>query len=225
MSSIEFENQNDIVKEKLFSNEKDTFDTFKDLYFLSHNLSIYTHFIYVRMTSSNRIINNYSQFFIYESCMRHLTIGLGMLFTKKDSSKKATGCAFLSGIFKLVENIDNMGCQIFSQQLSYFINYKESFDIQKESVKELYNKKLKIYRDKRYAHLDSDFRDQTLEKVTSCEVKKILEFIDLVIEMCAYILNNKSDDKTKNIQVINGSVNDRGQLLELYNQAGNITYG
>ncbi|AJI73594.1 predicted protein [Francisella tularensis subsp. novicida GA99-3548] len=224
MSSIEFENQNDIVKEKLFSNDKDTFDTFKDLYFLTHNLCIYSHFLYKHMTYKDEI-NTYSQFFIYESCMRHLTIGLGMLFTKKDRSEKATGCAFLSRIFDVVENIDNTGCQIFSEPLRCFISYKKSFDDQKRLVQTIYDGKIKIYRDKRYAHLDSDFHSQITEinQVYVNDIKSITDFCSLVKVMCIYIFRNKIEGKQKN-QIYDGSVFENQQLLELYRIAGGKYY-
>ncbi|WP_150466488.1 hypothetical protein [Francisella sp. SYW-9] len=218
MESIEFEQQHELVKE-LFNNDKNTFDTFKDLYFLSHNLWIYAHFLYTHMLYESEI-KTYSQFFIYESCMRHLTIGLGMIFTEKDGAKKDTGCKLLESIFK---NENCLNKEVFTYQLLGDFNCSlKGFNEQKDEVEKIYTDKIKVYRDKRYAHLDSNLFSHIKknEKVDINDIKTIEKFCHQIKEMCTYIFNNKQG----NI-VVGCEMNDSCQLLELYNQAGDITYG
>jgi hypothetical protein len=195
--------------EELFNN-KMQLNIFKDMYYLSANLYVYSHFTSLVMEDDNLNIKNYAQYFICKNSIKNLTLGLGVLFTKKEKSGKKTGYNFLNSIFDKVKETAEIKSEI------------ELFNGLKKNVYKIYSEKLKIFRNKRYAHLDSDFHIlsselKQIEEQDLCEIRKLCGLIQYI---CEYILNINSSQKT-----VFNTLGNSGQLLELYNKAENISYG
>ncbi|QUE30705.1 hypothetical protein [Francisella philomiragia] len=200
------------VKNILFnSNDKDL-GILIDMFYLVANLFVYSHFLRIIINGGSFDIKNYAQYFICESCIKNLAIGLGVLFDREENSGKETGCRFLNSTFDEADKNN-----IFNENSSIkFILFQNK----KGEVYEVYTKKLEIFRNKRYAHLDSDFHKLFDDsKVVKDDFDKIAELCGTIQSLCESIFNFNSNQRI----VCDGLKNSR-ELLELYNSAGNISY-
>jgi hypothetical protein len=192
----------DNLFDTLFEKNSSKLQIFNDMYTLAKNTFVHAHFLDVVYQESHIEVNNYAQFFVCNTCIKEIALSLNIFFTLHDTNKKVTGCNFLCRIFDKMSSVST----------PEFVINLNNLKVIKDEILDIYKCKFKIFRNKRYAHLDSDFynKSQNINAITKDDFEKIRDFVSAILFLCEEVFSSHE-------MIISDLLSGSGQLLQLYN--------